>query len=42
MQNYQYHSSYLTQRAATLLLEIPKPESVDTIIYRSVFRTHFE
>ena len=41
MQNYQYHSSYLTQRAATLLLKIPKPEGVDTFTYRRLAHVEF-
>lgn len=41
MQNYQYHSSYLAQRAATLLLEIPKQEGVDTFTYRRLAHVEF-
>lgn len=41
MQNYQYHSSYLTKRAAKLLQEIPKPEGVDDFTYRRLAHIEF-
>ena len=41
MQGYQYHSQYLSKRAATLLQESPKPESVDDFTYRRLAHVEF-
>ena len=39
--SYKYHSFDLQKRAAQLLQEIPKPESVDTFTYRRLANIEF-
>ena len=41
MQGYQHHGQYPTKRAATLLQELPKPESVDDFTYRRLAHVEF-